>query len=174
MSAYFQYLAELIRAFFKDLGEFFYKGIISPWTDVGENFRNYHSILSQHSGEFHFFGWFFFVLFLLFFIALVGALVFGLFILIRKYVRFVKRELETDELRRQVERLNYDLYTAAKEKDKILNLKSTYMGFKSPDQQAQEAIDEANSRFPKLIFLPSLLECFTPLNLLEHKINVFI
>ena len=151
MSAYFQYLAEMIRAFFRDLGEFLYKGIISPWTDVGENFRNYHSILSQHSGEFHFFGWFFFVLFLLFFIALVGALVFGLFILIRKYVRFVKRELETDELRRQVERLNYDLYTAAKEKDKILNLKSTYMGFKSPDQQAQEAIDEANSRFPKLM-----------------------
>ena len=155
MSAYFQYLAELIRAFFKDLGEFFYKGIISPWTDVGENFRSYHSILSQHSGEFHFIGWFFFVLFLLFFIALVGALVFGLVILIRKYVRFVKRELDKDELRRQVERLNYDLYTASKEKDKILNLKSTYMGLKPGDQQAQEGVDETNSRFPKLMSVDS-------------------
>ena len=119
MSAYFQYLAEMIRAFFRDLGEFFYKGIISPWTDVGENFRNYHSILTQHQAEFRFGGWLFFILFLLFFIALVGAIIFGLFILIRKYVRFVKKELDKDELRRQVERLNYDLYTQSIEKDKI-------------------------------------------------------
>ena len=151
MSAYFQYLAEMIRAFFRDLGEFFYKGIISPWTDVGENFRNYHSILTQHQAEFRFAGWLFFVLFLLFFIALVGAIIFGLFILIRKYVRFVKKELDKDELRRQVERLNYDLYTQSIEKDKILNLKTAYMGFKPADQQAQEVLEEANSRFPKLI-----------------------
>ena len=150
MAAYFAYLAEMLRAFFRDLGDFFYKGIISPWTDVGENFRNYHSILVQHNGEFGFAGWLFFVLFLLFFIALVGAAVFGLFILIRKYVRFVKKELDKDELRRQVERLNYDLYTQSIEKDKILNLKTAYMGFKPADKQAQETLDEINSRFPKL------------------------
>ena len=155
MSAYFQYLAEMIRAFFRDLGEFFYKGIISPWTDVGENFRNYHSILTQHQAEFRFGGWLFFILFLLFFIALVGAIIFGLVLLIRKYVRFVKKELDKDELRRQVERLNYDLYTQSIEKDKILNLKTAYMGFKPGDQQAQEVLDEANSRFPKLMTVDS-------------------
>ena len=150
MKPYFAYLAEILKAFFRDLRDFFYKGIISPWTDVGENFRNYHSILNQYQGEFRFFGWFFFVIFLLFFIALVGASVFGLVILIRKYIRFVKRELDKDELRRQVERLNYDLYTATQEKDKILNLKTAYMGLKPADQQAQEILDEANTRFPKL------------------------
>ena len=150
MKPYFAYLAEILKAFFRDLRDFFYKGIISPWTDVGENFRNYHSILNQYQGEFRFFGWFFFVIFLLFFIALVGAIVFGLVILIRKYIRFVKRELDKDELRRQVERLNYDLYTATQEKDKILNLKTAYMGLKPADQQAQEILDEANTRFPKL------------------------
>ena len=151
MAAYFAYLAEMLKAFFRDLGDFFYKGIISPWTDVGENFRNYHSILVQHSGEFRFLGWVFFVLFLLFFIALVGAAVFGLFIVIRKYIRFTKKELDKDELRRQVERLNYDLYTQSVEKEKILNLKTAYMGLKPADQQAQEALDEINSRFPKLV-----------------------
>ena len=150
MKPYFAYLAEILKAFFRDLRDFFYKGIISPWTDVGENFRNYHSILNQYQGEFRFFGWFFFAIFLLFFIALVGAIVFGLVILIRKYIRFVKRELDKDELRRQVERLNYDLYTATQEKDKILNLKTAYMGLKPADQQAQEILDEANTRFPKL------------------------
>ena len=64
MVAYFAYLAEMIKAFFRDLGDFFYKGIISPWSDVGENFKNYHSIFTQHVGEFRFVGWLFFVLFL--------------------------------------------------------------------------------------------------------------
>ena len=150
MSAYFAYLAEMIRAFFRDLGDFFYKGIVSPWTDVGENFRNYHSILTQHMGEFKFAGWLFYVLFLLFFLALIGAIIFGLFILIRKYVRFVRRELDKDELRRQVERLNYELYTATQEKDKILNLKTAYMGLKPASEEDIEVLSEVNSRFPKL------------------------
>ena len=151
MSAYFAYLAEMLRAFFRDLGEFFYKGIISPWKDVGENFANYHSIFTQHVGEFRFAGWLFFILFLLFFIALVGAAVFGLVILIRKYVRFVRRELDKDELRRQVERLNYELYTATQEKDKILNLKTAYMGLKPASEEDMEVLAEVNSRFPKLV-----------------------
>ena len=150
MSAYFAYLAEMIKAFFRDLGRFFYKGIVTPWQDVGENFKNYHSIFTEYSGDFRFVGWLFFVLFALFFIALVGALVFGIVILVRKYIRFVKREIDKDELRRQVERLNYELYTATQEKDKILNLKTAYMGLKPADQLAEETLAEVNSRFPKL------------------------
>ena len=150
MDAYFEYLREMLVAFFSDLGQFFYKGIISPWTDVGNNFSNYHSIFASHVNDFGFLGWFFFVLFLLFFIGLIGAMCFGLFILIRKYVRFVKRELDKDELRRQVERLNYELYTATQEKDKILNLKTAYMGLKPADEVSQEIVDEVSSRFPKL------------------------
>ena len=150
MVPYFAYLAEMLRAFFADLGDFFRKGIVSPWTDVGENFSNDHSILVSHSGEFKFVGWLFFVLFLLFFLALIGAIIFGLVILIRKYVRFVKRELDKDELRRQVERLNYELYTATQEKDKILNLKTAYMGLKPVSEEDVEVLAEVNSRFPKL------------------------
>ena len=150
MSAYFAYLAEMLRAFFRDLAEFFYKGIVSPWTDVGENFVNYHSIFTQHVSEFRFGGWVFFILFLLFFIALIGALIFGIVILIRKYIRFVKKELDKDELRRQVERLNYELYTATQEKDKILNLKTAYMGLKPATEEDVEVLAEVNSRFPKL------------------------
>ena len=151
MNAYFEYLAEMIKAFFRDLGDFFYKGIVSPWSDVGNNFSNYHSLFKNHVGDFHFLGWFFFILFLLFFIGLVGAAIYGLFYLIRKYVRFIKRELDKDELRRQVERLNYELYTATQEKDKILNLKTAYMGLKPADEAAAETLSEVNSRFPKLV-----------------------
>ena len=63
MSAYFEYLGEMLKRFFIDLGYFFYKAIISPWADVGNNFSNYNSILAKHSGDFGFLGWFFFALF---------------------------------------------------------------------------------------------------------------
>ena len=150
MNAYFEYLAQMLRDFFRDLGEFFRKGIVSPWTDVGNNFNKYHSNLTSHSADFHFLGWFFFVLFLLFFIALVGAVIFGLFLVIRKYIRFVRREIDNDAQRNEIARLNYELYTATQEKDKILNLKSAYMGITPADKMADEAMAEINSRFPKL------------------------
>ena len=150
MQAYFEYLRRVLEAFFGDLGKFFYKGWISPWTDVGSNFSHYNSILAEHSKDFNFPGWFFFVFFLLLLIGALGAAGFGLYILLRKYIRFVKRELDKDELRRQVERLNYELYNAIQERDKILNLKTAYMGIKPTDHESQEIIEEVNSRFPKL------------------------
>ena len=85
--------------------------------------------------------------------AFIGGAIYGLVLLIRKYFRFNKKELDKDELREQVERLNYELYQAVQEKDKILNLKVGYMGLK-PDQMNQETretIEEVSSRFPKLV-----------------------
>lgn len=153
MSAYFEYLREMLISFFKDVGTWFVKKFSGPWSDVPENFNHYNSTLSAYSGEFGFWGWFFFVLFAILFIALIGGIIFGLFILIRKYVRFVKKEIDKEELQRQVERLNYELYRTSKEKDKILDMKVTTMGLKdaeSMDNESKESIDELTSRFPKL------------------------
>ena len=152
MGAYFEYLREMLIKFFADLGRFFYKWWVTPWEDVPGNFQSYGSIFDQHVGDFGFGGWFFYILFFIFFLALIGAIGFGLFILIRKYIRFVKRELDKDELRRQVERLNYELYVAVQEKNKILNLKTAYMGL-APEQggEEQEILEEVSSRFPKLV-----------------------
>ena len=151
MSAYFEYLRQILIAFFTDLGHWFYQLIVSPWVDVGNNFNNYNSIFGKFHNEFGFWGWFFYVIFLIFFVALLAAIGYGLFLLIRRYVRFVKKEIDKDELRRQVERLNYELYTATEEKNKILNLKTAYMGLKPSEAAAQqEEIAEVMSRFPKL------------------------
>ena len=135
-----------------------WKAFCSPWQEVPGNFQLYNSFLNEHMGSFGFGGWFFYVLFLIFFIALIGAIGFGLFILIRKYVRFVKKELDKDELRRQVERLNYELYVQVQEKNKILNLKTAYMGLKPEEggSAEQEVIEEVSSRFPKLISVDHL------------------
>lgn len=149
MTAYFEYLREMIVKFFSDLGRFFEKTFSSPWADVPGNFNSYNSIFNSHVKNFGFLGWLFYIIFLIFFIALIGAILFGLFILARKYIRFVKKELDKDELRRQVDRLNYELFEAVQEKDKILNLKTSYMGLKV--EENQEIINEVSSRFPKLV-----------------------
>ena len=156
MTAYFEYLRQMLVAFFTDLGIFLRKVFVDAWYDVGNNFSNYNNIFSTHQPEFGFWGWFFWVLFLLVFIGLIGAILFGLHLLLRKYIRFVKKEIDKDELRRQVERLNYELYQATEEKNKILNLKTAYMGLKPGEElQGPEEIKEALSRFPKLTAVDS-------------------
>ena len=156
MTAYFEYLRQMLVAFFTDLGIFLRKVFVDAWYDVGNNFSNYNNIFNTHQPEFGFWGWFFWVLFLLVFIGLIGAILFGLHLLLRKYIRFVKKEIDKDELRRQVERLNYELYQATEEKNKILNLKTAYMGLKPGEElQGPEEIKEALSRFPKLTAVDS-------------------
>ena len=152
MNAYFEYLRELVTRLFEDLGRFFGKAFGSPWGDVPGNFEAYNSFLNAHKDQFGFVGWLFFVLFLILTIAVIGGALFGLYLLIRKYVRFVKKELDKDELRSQVERLNYELFQAVQEKDKILNLKTAYMGIKPEDmkEEDKQVIEEVSSRFPKL------------------------
>ena len=152
MTSYFEYLRNILVEFFKNFAEFFTTAIVSPWANVPGDFRSYHSMLTASAPSFGFWGWFFWVLFLLLFLGVLGGIGFFLFLLIRKYVRFVKKELDKDELRRQVERLNYELYTAVQEKDKILNLKTGYMGLKPEDGgEEQLSQEELNTRFPKLL-----------------------
>lgn len=152
MTAYFEYLRQMIIAVWEDIVAFFSKGIVSPWQDLPSNFSNYGSLFEAHKGDFGAAGWVFFVIFAILLIAIVFGIIFGLVILLRKYIRFVKRELDKDSLREQVERLNYELYQAVQEKDKILNLKTTYMGLSNGEMKKEdkEAIQEVSSRFPKL------------------------
>ena len=150
MAAYFEYLKQMLIAFFTDLGIFLRKVFVDPWNDVGNNFTNYNSIFDSYNGDFGFWGWFFYVFFLIFFIGLIGAICFGLYWLIRRYIHFNKKEIDKDELRRQVERLNYELYISTQEKNKILNLKTAYMGLKPAEEQVTEEIKEVMARFPKL------------------------
>ena len=156
MVAYFDYLREMFLKVLGDIGTFFYKAFVSPWTDLGNNFNTYNSYLTAHSGEFGFVGWLFWVIMLLLLIGLFAGLIFLIVIFLRKYIRFVRKELDKEELSRQVERLNYELFQAIQEKDKILNLKVGYMGLRGPesaqlDKESQEVVEEVSSRFPKLI-----------------------
>jgi hypothetical protein len=158
MAAYFEYLREVFTRFMRDMGQFFYHAFVTPWTDVPNNLTHYFNTFDAHKGGFGFWGWFFWILFLILLIALIGGIIFSIFLFVRKYVRFVKKELDKEELRHQIERLNYELYQAVQEKDKILNLKVGYMGLKPDgmDSETQDTLNEISSRFPKLVHVDSI------------------
>ena len=155
MNAYFEYLRQMIVAFFEDLGNFFKDLFAGPWKSVPNNFDDYNTYFSHYSPDFGFWGWFFYVLFWILLVGLIGGLGFLLFILIRKYVRFYKTELDKQELKDQIEKLNYELFEAIQEKDKILNLKVGALGIDNPDltDKDREAVEEVASRFPKLKYV---------------------
>lgn len=158
MTAYFQYLGAFLQRFFTHLGKFLETVFVTPWAEVDNNFSEYGQIFASYSGDFGFVGWLMFALFVLLFLALIGAIGFGLFLLIKKYVKFAKAELDKDELRRQVERLNIELYNSVREKDKILELQMKALGGKNlpteeksaQDEEVAQTIEELASRFPKL------------------------
>ncbi len=152
LSYYFEYLREMLTRVFSDVTRFLTKGFVSPWADIPGNFAAYHSILLEHAGHFGPLGWILFVLFAIILLVLVGAAIFGLVVLIKKYLKFARTELDKDALRSQIEELQYELFVAVQEKDKILDLKAKYMGVapENMNQEDKEAIDEIASRFPKL------------------------
>ena len=162
MTAYFNYLGKMIAAVFKNIGLFFYHIFAALWGgsldygNIGARFNLYNTYLKQYSPEFGAGGWLMWVLFLLLFIGVLGAAGFGLFLLVRRYFKFWKTEVDKDALRRQVERLNYELYDMMKERDKILDLKMKSLGLsgkRPPEEGASEeeqVVEEVQSRFPKL------------------------
>ena len=162
MAHYFNYLKEMLVAFFENLGKFFATLFAAPWNgelartnSIKDDFAQYARYFNEYSGQWGTVGWIFFGLFAILFLCLLGGIIFLLVFLFKKYVKFCKREIQKDELRRQVERLNYELYNAVQEKDKILNLKSTYLGLGNPadHKEDQEVVEEVASRFPKLVYV---------------------
>ena len=98
MAEFFQYLAEFLKAFFIDLGDFFYDWIVFKWTKVGDNFSNYNQIFQQYSANWGVGGWIFFVIWWIIVAGLLFGLGFLIYWLLKKYIKFYKREIEKDKL----------------------------------------------------------------------------
>lgn len=158
MTAYFEYLRELLTRFFTDLGRFFSETFADPWSSVGENIAAYNDVFASYSKEFGGGGWFLFVLFIILTIGLFAGLIFLAVLGIRKYAKFYKKEVEKDELVDQVTRLNYELSQAIQEKDKILNMKLDALGMTKEDIMGETSENKVpsefeKSRFPKLSYV---------------------
>ncbi len=173
MAAYFEYLKEMIIAFFQNLGTWFNMRFACPWAPVPSQFEYYNSLFATYSPQFGFGGWLFFVIFAILLVALIGGICFLIFWVIRKYVRFRKSTASEEKLQAEVERLNLELYQTIKEKDRVLGLQVRSLGVggslgegnaivakdeEEEIEEKKEETDENDIRFPRLTLVDQKYE----------------
>ena len=168
MSAYFEYLKNMLIQFFTNLGYFFADIFAGPWKRVPQEIDYYNSLYVNYSPDFGTAGYFFFVLFIIIAAALLGALGYLIFYFIRRYIRYRGRTEDTKKYKAEIERLNLELFHAISEKDKILgisvgalpaNTGTTSIENKNEKKENEEGNDDV--RFPKLAAVDE--EYLTPL-----------
>ncbi len=155
MQDYFAYLREMIIAFFQNVGDWFKRRWYDPFAVWGDYFDRYHYLFNNHYENFGFWGWFFYVFFWLLLIGLVGGLLFLLFLLIRKYVKFYKKEVDKEKLQKEVEQLQIELYNSEMANRRILNLSLESVSGKSVGEQEEKGEEKRPGddklRFPRLV-----------------------
>jgi hypothetical protein len=149
MSDFFLYLQMMFRAIFSNLGVFFRKAIIDPWGDVPVHFVYYRDYFEEFSPGFGFWGWVLFIILLLVVLAFFVAIGYLIFRLIRGYVINYGSKVEKAKLIDQIQKLNYELFMAVQEKNRLLNLRVG--SFPPPKQEDEEKGEDDDVRFPKLI-----------------------
>ncbi len=165
MNDFFQYIKELFEELFANIGRFFQNVFANPWAPVPEEFEEYGNIFNLHVNGFGAGGWILFVLFWLLFAAFFGLLLFILFLGIKKYIHFTKKEIEKEKLQAEIEQLNYELYKSVQDKDKILNLKAESLGVRKEDLTGEEKKPQEVSlegRFAKLTLVDEKYQDYNP------------
>lgn len=157
MQAYFEYLRQVLVAFFQNMGDWFKRRWYDPFAAWGGYFDQYHTYFSTNEGQFGFWGWFFFILFLILLVAFVGACLWGLGYLIAHYVKFYKKEVDKEKLQDEVEELQVELYNSEMTNRRILGLQMQVAnpnGIPLNPQEASEQEGEAKKnngvRFPRM------------------------
>lgn len=160
MNEFFNYLRDFMVQFWANVGKFFYNWIVYKWTFVPGYNAEYSDILNSYNTSWDTGGWVFFWIFIVFAAALILGLLWLIFIVLRKYVRFNKRELDKEKMAEEIEQLNNELYQAVTEKNKILNLKVGSLGLRPAgakvdmnegEEEAEDTLKEVSSRFSRLI-----------------------
>ncbi len=180
MESFGRYYTNLLNQFFSSLLDFFRsifqaigRLVVDGFGQIGRDF------LSSSSG-FSFLDWLMafgvFIANVVFF----GIIIYKLVQVGNKYVRFVKTEIEKDNLIDEITSLNQKTIELIEEKNKILALKVSNLGI-NPDQENEEEDDPdklkdkyANSRFVKLMHVDEAYhnEKVIPIMLEDHMINL--
>ena len=154
MDTFFRFLYEFLSQFFSGFILFFIgikNGIISMF-----NIPKYISIVVFYKDDFNTPEWILVSIAIIILIAIVGGIIFLIYFLIRKYIRFHKTIVEQESLLEEVAELNQQVATLMEEKERILAMKVSQLGLKPgedseiTEESPQEEVDTTTSRFPKL------------------------
>ncbi len=160
MVEFSRYYINFIREFFANIGSFF-KTIFEAFADFFfKDIVRYFENLINASNNFHFLDWVATLVVIIINSGLIFFLFLRIFQFLRRYVKFVKKEVEKDELMEEITALNQKAAELIDEKNKILAMKVSNLGL-SPNQISEDdfSMDKFNpkpkepvvSRFVKLI-----------------------
>ncbi len=137
MVEFSRYYINFIREFFTNIGTFF-KTIFEAFADFFFNdIKAYFENLINASNNFTFLDWIATLVVLIINSALLFFVVLRLFQFLRRYIKFVKKEVEKDELVEEISALNQKTAELIDEKNKILAMKVSNLGI-NPNQKEEE------------------------------------
>ncbi len=137
-----------LRFLYEFLGQFF-GGFLTIANALAEaimqifDFRGYLKIFNFYKDDFNGSEWVFIIISIILMVIVMGGLIFLIFMLIRKYIRFRKSLVEQEDLLNEVATLNNEVSTLVKEKEDILAMKVSHLGLQ-PDQPDTEEVKTEN------------------------------
>ena len=164
MQGFAQYYVQFLADLWKNIGEWFMAHIniivkifYKDWGEAG----GYFDSLGNAIGTWNALDYIAFILVLIINIGFIAIAIVLLFQLIRRYVRFVKREIDKDTLVEEVSLLNQKVVELIDEKNKILAMRVSQIGAGSQGLVDYEGSSgkkkaENESRFSKLIQVDQL------------------
>ena len=180
---------DVIGAFISDFVSVFINGFVTFFKGIFMgivgmfNFPAYFSVFGDHKDGFNAGHWIVAILITIIMFALLAAIVFMVYLLIRKYVRFRESLVTREELLEEMGNLNREIVKLTKEKERILAMKVSQLGLRPDDaaelgmleekkeneepkeEEAKEGevlTDEDIGRFYKLKMVDLAYENYTP------------
>jgi hypothetical protein len=153
MNAFARYFLQLFQQIWEDIKEWFTGLWETLFKNIYDNFVFYFRILKNNIDGFGFFGWVLFIISTLLILFFLYFAVLRIIYLIKRYVRFQKGEMEKDDLREEIARLNQKVMETITEKNKILAMKVSQLGVnpnESYDTIQAETKEDEPTRFAKL------------------------
>lgn len=157
---YIRFLEQLwnnIVHFFTSIGDIFARMFYKDWAVDG-----YYQLFVEYSANWNFLDYVAFIFVLIINIAFIGLIVYLLFLLIKRYVRFASREIDKDTLVEEVSLLNQKVVELIDEKNKILAMRVSQIGVGGPGLTMDSSLpskkkEENESRFSKLIQVDKMM-----------------
>ena len=161
---YIQFLGDFFNNIvegFKLIGSIFVKAFYSDWADNG-----YLDTFTNSIGDWNALDYIVFIFVLIVNVGFIVLLCVLLFQLLRRYVRFVKREVDKDALVEEVSLLNQKVVELIDEKNKILAMRVSQIGagtqgvvdYDGSGASSGKKKGENESRFSKLIQVDRLAQ----------------
>jgi hypothetical protein len=136
METLLKFLFDLLSQFFLGFKDIVL-GLLNGIKEIF-NILAYISIINDYKADFSVGEWILAGLAIILIIALMGFVVFLIYLLVRKYIRFRKTLVEQESLLEEVAELNSEVAKMMKEKEDILAMKVSNLGIK-PTEEGEEA-----------------------------------